>query len=131
MKVGFTCGCFDGLHAGHKHLLREAARLCDYLVVAVNSDEWCREWKGPERPIIRLEDRIEAIGLYLHFVPGAARWNHAIIPFAGRDWELISAIRPDVVFRGYDQKPTALAFPVIVVDKLPGFSTTSQARSAS
>lgn len=37
-KVVFTNGCFDLLHRGHLHLLREAKRLGDLLVVAVNSD---------------------------------------------------------------------------------------------
>jgi cytidyltransferase-like protein len=36
--VVFTNGCFDLLHRGHVHLLREAKAAGDLLIVAVNSD---------------------------------------------------------------------------------------------
>jgi glycerol-3-phosphate cytidylyltransferase len=38
MRVGFTCGAFDILHAGHVLMLKEAKGACDYLVVGVQSD---------------------------------------------------------------------------------------------
>lgn len=37
-KVGFTCSCFDLLHAGHILMLREAKSVCDYLIVGLQSD---------------------------------------------------------------------------------------------
>lgn len=36
--VGFTCSCFDLMHAGHQLMLREAKNKCDYLVVGLQSD---------------------------------------------------------------------------------------------
>ena len=50
-RIGFTNGCFDCCHLGHLTSLREAKRLCDVLVVGVNSDEWVRKHKGEGRPI--------------------------------------------------------------------------------
>ena len=38
-KVVLTNGCFDLLHAGHIHIFREAKRLGDILIVAVNDDK--------------------------------------------------------------------------------------------
>jgi glycerol-3-phosphate cytidylyltransferase len=38
MKVGFTCSCFDLLHAGHIAMLREASSVCDYLIVGLQTD---------------------------------------------------------------------------------------------
>jgi glycerol-3-phosphate cytidylyltransferase len=38
MKIGFTCGVFDLLHAGHILMFKEARSMCDYLVVGVQSD---------------------------------------------------------------------------------------------
>ena len=38
MTRGFTCGCFDLLHAGHVVMLKEAKRHCDYLVVGLQTD---------------------------------------------------------------------------------------------
>ena len=37
-KIGYTCGTFDLLHAGHVDYLTRARELCDALLVAVNSD---------------------------------------------------------------------------------------------
>ena len=36
--VGFTCGAFDILHAGHAMMLKEAKQSCDYLIVGVQGD---------------------------------------------------------------------------------------------
>jgi glycerol-3-phosphate cytidylyltransferase len=36
--VGFTCGAFDLLHAGHILMLEEAKAQCDYLVVGLHTD---------------------------------------------------------------------------------------------
>ncbi len=38
MKIGFTCSCFDLLHAGHIAMLQEAKTVCDYLIVGLQSD---------------------------------------------------------------------------------------------
>ena len=36
--IGFTCGAFDLLHAGHIVMLEEAKSNCDYLVVGLQTD---------------------------------------------------------------------------------------------
>ena len=38
MKVGFTCGSFDLLHAGHIVMFEDCKRVCDYLVVGLQID---------------------------------------------------------------------------------------------
>ena len=38
MKIGFTCGAFDLLHAGHVVMLEEAKDNCDFLIVGLQSD---------------------------------------------------------------------------------------------
>jgi glycerol-3-phosphate cytidylyltransferase len=38
VKIGFTCGAFDLLHAGHALMLEECKKHCDWLVVGVQSD---------------------------------------------------------------------------------------------
>lgn len=37
-KIGFTCSCFDLLHAGHVLMLAEAKKQCDYLIVGLQTD---------------------------------------------------------------------------------------------
>ncbi len=38
IRVGFTCGAFDLLHAGHVVMLEEASSGCDWLVVGLQID---------------------------------------------------------------------------------------------
>lgn len=38
MRKGFTCSCFDLLHAGHVLMLKEAKEHCEYLIVGLQSD---------------------------------------------------------------------------------------------
>jgi len=37
-KIGFTCGAFDLLHAGHVVMLKEAKDNCDHLIVGLQTD---------------------------------------------------------------------------------------------
>lgn len=37
-RVGFTCGAFDLLHAGHIVMLKEARSKCDHLIVGLQTD---------------------------------------------------------------------------------------------
>ncbi|MDP7621909.1 MAG: adenylyltransferase/cytidyltransferase family protein, partial [SAR324 cluster bacterium] len=50
-KIVFTNGCFDILHAGHIHLLKEAKNLGDRLLIGLNSDQSIQNLKGPDRPL--------------------------------------------------------------------------------
>lgn len=51
LRVGFTNGCFDIVHAGHVQLLKQARACCDRLVVGLNSDASISRIKGPARPV--------------------------------------------------------------------------------
>ena len=48
-KVGFTNGCFDILHIGHINYLEESKKLCDKLIIAINSDSSVKRIKGRDR----------------------------------------------------------------------------------
>tara|TARA_B110001469_G_C9534965_1_gene265818 strand:+ start:46 stop:813 length:768 start_codon:yes stop_codon:yes gene_type:complete len=52
-------GGFDPLHSGHIAMFEEARKLGDYLVVAVNSEEWLTRKKG--RPFMSLSERMYII----------------------------------------------------------------------
>jgi D-beta-D-heptose 7-phosphate kinase/D-beta-D-heptose 1-phosphate adenosyltransferase len=49
-RTGLVHGFFDGLRAGHRHLLRQARDSCDRLVVAVVSDAQTRRRRGEGHP---------------------------------------------------------------------------------
>ena len=38
MSIGFTCSCFDLLHAGHILMLKDAKSQCDKLIVGLQTD---------------------------------------------------------------------------------------------
>lgn len=61
LKVGFTSGAFDLLHAGHVAYLHDAREKCDKLIVGINSDKSVRKLKGEKRPICNEEERLQVV----------------------------------------------------------------------
>ena len=55
MIVGYTCGVYDLLHAGHINLLKNSKSMCDLLIVGLSTDE-CVKYKH-KNTIINYEDR--------------------------------------------------------------------------
>ena len=53
--IGFTCSCFDLLHAGHIIMLQYAKARCDKLIVGLQTDPTDRPEKN--KPIQSLEER--------------------------------------------------------------------------
>ncbi len=94
-KVVFTNGCFDVLHKGHAHLLREAETFGDLVVVGLNSDDSVRRLKGKDRPVNTLQDRAEMLS-HLSSVDWVVSFEQDT-PF-----ELIEKLKPDVLVKGGD-----------------------------
>lgn len=61
LKKVLVGGCFDILHYGHIHFLREAKKLGDHLIVALESDENLKRLKGSTRPIHNQKQRKEIL----------------------------------------------------------------------
>jgi D-beta-D-heptose 7-phosphate kinase/D-beta-D-heptose 1-phosphate adenosyltransferase len=124
--VVFTNGCFDLLHRGHVHILREAKAKGDILIVGINSDRSVRGIKGPTRPILAETDRIELIA--------AMEMVDYVVLFDEPDpCKLIDSIKPDVLAKGGDWGPGGVVGAdiveraggrVAVIPYLKGFSTT-------
>ena len=94
-RVVLTNGCFDLLHAGHIRLLQQASALGDVLVVALNTDTSVRRLKGPGRPIIPLEQRVQVIQ--------ALDCVDYLVAFEeDTPLELLAVLRPDVLVKGGD-----------------------------
>jgi D-beta-D-heptose 7-phosphate kinase/D-beta-D-heptose 1-phosphate adenosyltransferase len=97
-RVVFTNGCFDILHRGHVEYLHAARALGDRLVVGVNTDASVARLKGPERPVVPLEDRM--------YVLAGLGSVDAVTPFPeDTPRELIAALLPDVLVKGGDYAP--------------------------
>jgi len=55
--IGFTCSCFDLLHAGHIIMLQYAKRRCDRLIVGLQTDPTIDRPDIKNKPIQSLEER--------------------------------------------------------------------------
>ncbi len=97
-KIVFTNGCFDILHIGHIRYLYKASLLGDILVVGINSDSSVRRLKGSDRPINSDADRAELISA-LAFI------DFVVVFDQDTPYELISAVKPDILVKGGDYKP--------------------------
>lgn len=95
LEIVFTNGCFDLLHPGHVRYLQQACDHGDLLVLGLNTDDSIQRLKGPGRPILRLEERIEVLL--------ALRSVTAVVPFEDETpLELIRRVRPHVLVKGGD-----------------------------
>ncbi|MBN2100640.1 adenylyltransferase/cytidyltransferase family protein [Candidatus Dojkabacteria bacterium] len=61
VQVGLTHGAFDLFHISHLCLLQESARMCDYFIVGIDSDENVAKYKSYKRPINGEKERMEII----------------------------------------------------------------------
>jgi D-beta-D-heptose 7-phosphate kinase / D-beta-D-heptose 1-phosphate adenosyltransferase len=94
-SVVFTNGCFDLLHVGHISVLEQSRRQGDRLIVAINSDASVTCLKGPNRPVVRENDRARVLAA-LAAVDAVTIFDEAT------PLELIVATRPDVIVKGGD-----------------------------
>lgn len=59
-KLGYTQGVYDMFHIGHLHIINNAAKRCEKLIVGVNSDSLVQQYKN-KITVISQEDRAEII----------------------------------------------------------------------
>ena len=124
--IGFTNGCFDLLHEGHLHLIKEAKKRCDFLIIGLNSDESVKMLKGESRPIENQEQRAKNLSK-MEEVDAIAIFN------TETPENIIKDLNPDILIKGGDYNKTDIVGSklvienggsVEVIDLLPGFSTT-------
>ena len=124
-KVGFTCSCFDLLHAGHILMLEDAKAQCDKLIVGLQTDPTI-DRPEKNKPIQSFEERyiqlqavkyIDEIFIYdteedlykkiLYFNPD--------IRILGSDYDI-----PDIRFTGDD-----LNIPIYFHERKHNYSSTN------
>jgi D-beta-D-heptose 7-phosphate kinase/D-beta-D-heptose 1-phosphate adenosyltransferase len=96
-KIVFTNGCFDILHVGHLRYLKQARKLGDRLVVAVNSDSSVKKLKGNTRPILPQAERVEILSEF-PFIDFVVIFNEET------PYKIIKTLLPDVLVKGGDWK---------------------------
>jgi D-glycero-beta-D-manno-heptose 1-phosphate adenylyltransferase len=126
-KIVFTNGCFDILHVGHLDYLEHARNMGDKLVIGINTNDSVSRIKGPSRPVNDEYSRSRALAA-LSFVDAVVFFNE------DTPYDLISAIKPDILVKGGDYLAENIVGADIVkenggeVKTIPfttGFSTTS------
>jgi D-beta-D-heptose 7-phosphate kinase/D-beta-D-heptose 1-phosphate adenosyltransferase len=128
-KIVLTQGSFDLVHIGHARYCDMARDYGDVLIVGVDSDEKVRQRKGPNRPIVPEDERMEML-THLRSV------DYVVLKEAGEaKFNLIKLIKPDVLIataQTYDEKTIKalekICGKVVVLDPMATTSTTAKIR---
>jgi rfaE bifunctional protein nucleotidyltransferase chain/domain len=90
-KIVLTQGTFDFIHIGHFLYLEKARQHGDVLLVGVDSDQKVKSRKGPDRPIVSENERVQMLTHVRHV---------DIVTIKRHDdpkWALIKLVKPDVL----------------------------------
>ena len=94
-KIGFTCSCFDLLHAGHILMLKDAKEQCDYLIVGLQTDPTIDrpEKNKPIQSIVERYIQLEAV-----------KYVDEIRVYTSESelYDMLCEIKPDVRILGTD-----------------------------
>lgn len=128
-SIVLTQGVFDLVHIGHARYCQEAKKYGDVLIVGVDSDEKVRFRKGPDRPIVPQEERLEML-TYLRSVDAVV-----LKELKAEKLSLIKTVRPDVLVATRDTySPDRLkeleqyCGKVVVLDPMATTSTSAKIR---
>ena len=123
IKRGFTCGCFDLLHAGHVVMLKEARENCDHLIVGLQTDP----------SIDRQEKNTPIQSVYERYIQlSSIEYVDTVIPYDTEQSliDLLESQNIDVRFVGEDYKDKSftgdyLPIKVQYTNRKHSFSTTN------
>lgn len=126
LRIATLNGSFDLLHAGHLHIIYEASKQADVLIVALNSDLSIQGYKSLSRPIVPLQYRIEMMTA-LSFVDYVT-WFDETTPCT-----LLEKIKPHVHINGWEYGLKCVEADVVkkgggklhLVKRIDGLSTTT------
>lgn len=127
MKIGFTCGAFDLLHAGHHIFLRDCKTRCDKLIVGLHTDPTIDRPNTKNRPIQTIYER------YTQLIN--SKWVDEVIPYDTEVdlYNIIATTVMDIRFLGEDyrnKKVTAkelcdeLGIKIMYVDRKHNYSSS-------
>jgi D-beta-D-heptose 7-phosphate kinase/D-beta-D-heptose 1-phosphate adenosyltransferase len=129
LRVVLTQGTYDMVHIGHARYFEEAKRHGDILVVGVDSDEKVRDRKGPERPVVPQDERLEMV---THLRPVDVV---VLKDLKHPKWHLIKTVKPDVLIatkETYNKKQLkelkSFCGEVMVLEPMATTSTSAKIR---
>ncbi|MBI1998952.1 MAG: adenylyltransferase/cytidyltransferase family protein, partial [Parcubacteria group bacterium] len=90
-RIVLTQGVYDLLHIGHRLYLEKAKSFGDILIVGVDSDDLTRARKGPRRPVVPQDERLQMlVGLRAVDIMTLRTPEHELP-------HLIKVVRPDTL----------------------------------
>ncbi len=128
-KVVLTQGSWDLVHIGHARYLKRAKQHGDYLIVGIDSDKKIKKRKGPDRPVVPQEERMEML----------THIEHVDLVVLKQDthprWHLIRTVEPDVLI-AIDENYSAqelkelekICGEVVILDRQATTSTSAKIR---
>lgn len=89
-------GVFDGIHEGHRAMLKEAKSYGTYLIVVVAQDHIVQHLKGhlPQYPLAKRLEHLQMVDGVDEVVIGDSELG---------SWGVVKKYQPDVIACGYDQ----------------------------
>jgi D-glycero-beta-D-manno-heptose 1-phosphate adenylyltransferase len=90
-KIVLTQGSWDMVHIGHARYFMEAKKHGDVLIVGVDSDEKIRQRKGPDRPVVPENERLEMVA-HLRYVDLVI-----LKDYDAPKWQLTKLVNPDIL----------------------------------
>ncbi|MBG3014759.1 adenylyltransferase/cytidyltransferase family protein [Proteus mirabilis] len=115
MNIGYTSGIFDLFHEGHENYLSTCKKLCDFLIVGVDSDYRTKQLKGNDRPIDSIGVRLKNVSFHCDYVFEKTKSSN----------EYIKIYKPNIFFRSTDNlKHSNINIYTIYIQYTKGVSTT-------
>ncbi|MBX4181754.1 adenylyltransferase/cytidyltransferase family protein, partial [Candidatus Parcubacteria bacterium] len=90
-RIVLAQGTWDMVHVGHARYLDSAKKYGDVLIVGVDEDKKVRYRKGPDRPVVPEDERLEML-THLRCVDLVV-----LKKLSDPKWALIKTIRPDIL----------------------------------
>ena len=126
-KLGLAIGTYDLFHVGHLKFLEQASRMCDCLIVGIDSDERVLQYKG-HFPIVSEAERMDIVGalkcvkkvVINYDGDGVDEWAKlgVDVVFIGANW------RQDEVWLQKSERLREKGILVQYIEPYPGISTT-------
>jgi glycerol-3-phosphate cytidylyltransferase len=119
--IGFTCGAFDLLHAGHVVMFKEAKANCKYLIVGLQTDPTI-DRQSKNKPVQSIYER------YIQL--SAVKYIDEIIPYDTEQslLDLLNSTAIDIRFIGEDYVEKEFTgkgmHEIFYTDRKHSFSTT-------
>jgi glycerol-3-phosphate cytidylyltransferase len=120
--TGFIAGAFDVIHPGYIHMLNEARKHCNYLIIGLHEDPSLAR-KNKLKPILTIEERKEILFSLKHV-------NAVIVYKTEEDlYNILRHVEIDIRFLGTDYEESEftgneLPIPIHFVERDHEWSTT-------